>query len=124
MDVDGRVAVTGPPGRLVLDLEEIDRSRISEVGGKGAQLGELCRIAGVGVPDGFCVTTEAFRRVMAQVPSLEDRLDRLSGLGPDDRDAIRATSAEIRDAVAAAPLPDDLAAAITGVLARDRKSVV
>jgi phosphoenolpyruvate synthase/pyruvate phosphate dikinase len=118
VDVDSSVAMTVSLGRFVLDFEEIDRSRISDVGGKGAHLGELSRIAGVHVPAGFCVTTDAFRRVMAEVPSLEDRLDRLSRLDPDDRDAIGAISAEIRDAVAGFPVPDDLAAAITRSLAR------
>ncbi|MDN5918797.1 MAG: phosphoenolpyruvate synthase [Pseudonocardia sp.] len=118
MDVDSGVATAVSLGGFVLDLEEVDRSRIAEVGGKGAHLGELSRIAGVAVPAGFCVTTEAFRRVMAEVPAFEERLDRLSGLDPDDRDAIAAISAEIRDGIGGHPVPDDLAAAITRSLAR------
>ncbi|OZM78476.1 phosphoenolpyruvate synthase [Pseudonocardia sp. MH-G8] len=112
------MATTVPLGRLVLEFEEIDRSRIAGVGGKGAHLGELSRIAGVHVPAGFCVTTEAFGRVLAGLPSLEDRLERLSDLDPDDRDAIGAISAEIRDAIGGFPLPDDLATVITRSLAR------
>ena len=46
------------------------------------------------------------------MPSLEDRLDRLSGLDPDDRDAIAAVSAEIREAIGDHPVPADLAAVI------------
>ena len=46
----------------VLDLREIDQTQIALVGGKGASLGELSRIDGIHVPDGFCVTTNAFRR--------------------------------------------------------------
>ncbi|WP_081923697.1 rifamycin-inactivating phosphotransferase [Pseudonocardia halophobica] len=103
-------------GRPVLGFEQIDRGRIGLVGGKGAHLGELSRIEGVDVPPGFCVTTEAFRRVTARVPSFEDRLDRLSRLDPDDREAIAGLSAEIREVVAALPVPDDLVAAITGPL--------
>ncbi|MEV0084818.1 PEP/pyruvate-binding domain-containing protein [Saccharopolyspora sp. NPDC050642] len=97
-------------GRYVLDFQEIDQSQVAVVGGKGAHLGELSRIEGIHVPDGYCVTTDAFRRVMAAAPSLEDRLDRLSRLDPDDRDAISALSAEIRGAVEGIPIPDDLAA--------------
>src|SRR4051812_24464066 len=51
--------------RYVVGLEEVDGTQIALVGGKGAQLGELSRIAGVRVPPGFCVTTDAFRQVMA-----------------------------------------------------------
>jgi pyruvate,water dikinase len=50
----------------VLDLEEIDRTQVAAVGGKGASLGELMRIDGIDVPPGFCVTTDAYRRVVVQ----------------------------------------------------------
>ena len=104
-------------GRYVLGFEEIDATQVALVGGKGANLGELSRIDGIRVPAGFCVTTDAFRRVMAEVPSIDDRLDRLSRLEPDDREAIRTLSAEIRRTIEAIAIPDDLAAAITRSLA-------
>jgi len=102
----------------VLAFQEIDQTQIAVVGGKGAHLGELSRIEGLRVPAGFCVTTDAFRRIMAEAPSIDDRLDRLSRLEPDDRDAIRALSAEVRRTIEAVAIPDDLAAAITGSLAQ------
>ena len=67
-------------GEDVLDLGEIDRTQVAIAGGKGAQLGELARIEGVAVPVGFCVTTDAFRRVVANAPSMAEQLDRLSHL--------------------------------------------
>jgi hypothetical protein len=70
--------------------------QVAVVGGKGAHLGELSRIDGIRVPAGFCVTTDAFQRIMAEAPSIDDRLDQLSRLNPDDREAIRTLSAEIR----------------------------
>ena len=51
--------------RYVLGLEEIDKTQVALAGGKGAHLGELSRIEGVRVPAGFCVTTDAFRRICA-----------------------------------------------------------
>jgi rifampicin phosphotransferase len=104
--------------RYVLDFQEIDQAQVAVVGGKGAHLGELSRIEGVRVPAGFCVTTDAFRRIMAEAPSIGDRLDRLSRLEPDDREAIRALSAEVRRMIEAVAIPGDLAAVITGALAR------
>ena len=83
-------------GSYVLGLQEIDQTQVAVVGGKGAQLGELSRIEGIRVPAGFCVTTDAFRRVLADAPSIPDRLDRLSRLKPPDREAARTLSAEIR----------------------------
>jgi pyruvate,water dikinase len=105
-------------GCYVLGFQEIDQTQVAVVGGKGAHLGELSRIEGLRVPAGYCVTTDAFQRIIAEAPSIDDRLDRLSRLKPDDREAIRALSAEIRRTLEAIAIPDDLAAAITRPLAR------
>src|SRR5947199_5574977 len=96
-------------GRYVLGFQEIDQTQVAVVGGKGANLGELSRIAGLRVPAGFCVTMDAFQRIMAEAPSIDDRLDRLSRLNfkKDDREAIRALSAEIRRTIEAIAIPDD-----------------
>jgi len=105
-------------GCYVLGFQEIDRTQVAAVGGKGAHLGELSRIEGIRVPAGFCVTTDAFQRILAEAPSLDDQLDRLSRLKPDDREAIRALSAEIRRTIEGIAIPDDLTAAVTRALAR------
>lgn len=104
--------------QYVLDLQEADEKQIAVVGGKGAHLGALSRIEGIRVPGGFCVTTDAFRRIMAEAPSIDDRLDQLSRVNPDDREAIRTLSAQIRRTIEETVIPDDLAAAITHELAR------
>jgi pyruvate,water dikinase len=105
-------------GSHVLGFQEIDHTQVAVVGGKGAHLGELSRIEGLRVPAGFCVTTDAFERIMAEAPSMDDRLDRLSRLKPDEREAIRALSAEIRGTLEGIAIPDDLAAVITRQLAQ------
>jgi rifampicin phosphotransferase len=102
----------------VLGFQEIGQTQTALVGGKGAQLGELSRIEGVRVPAGFCVTTDAFRRIMAEAPSIDEQLDRLSRQNPGDREAIRTLSAEIRQTIDGIAIPDDLAQAITRALAR------
>jgi phosphoenolpyruvate synthase/pyruvate phosphate dikinase len=99
--------------RYVLDFQEIDRTQVALVGGKGARLGELSRIEGIRVPPGFCVTTDAFRRVLAETPSIDVRLDRLDRCQPDDREAIRALSADIRRNLEGMAIPEDLGLAIT-----------
>ncbi|MFE0593263.1 rifamycin-inactivating phosphotransferase [Micromonospora echinospora] len=103
--------------QYVWDLHRLDETQIAVVGGKGAHLGGLSRIEGVRVPAGFCVTTDAFRRILAEAPSIGDRLDELSRLSPDDRPAIRALSATIRRTIEGIVVPDDLAAAILRALA-------
>jgi pyruvate,water dikinase len=100
----------------VVPLKDVDRTQVALVGGKGANLGELSRIQGISVPDGFCVTTDAFRRVTAASPSFDESLDGLSRVKPEDRGAIEALSAEIRGTLEAVAVPEDVAAAITGAI--------
>lgn len=104
--------------QYVWDLHEADETQVAVVGGKGAHLGGLSGIEGIRVPGGFCVTTDAFRRIMAEAPSIDDRLDQLSRLNPDDREAVRTLSAEIRRTIEGTAIPGDLAAAITRALDR------
>jgi pyruvate,water dikinase len=104
--------------RYVLGFEQIDRTQIAVVGGKGAHLGELSRIEGIRVPAGFCVTTGAFQRIVADAPSIDGQLDRLARLEPDDRDAIRKDSAAIRGTIEATVIPDDVAEAIAAEIAQ------
>ena len=102
----------------VLGFHEIDRTQVALVGGKGAHLGELARIDGVRLPPGFCVTTIAWQRILANAPSLGERLVRLSHLQPDERGVVGALSAEIRHIIEGTPIPDDVAAAISSALVR------
>nr|WP_240973251.1 rifamycin-inactivating phosphotransferase [Nonomuraea sp. FMUSA5-5] len=102
----------------VMGFERIDSTNVADVGGKGANLGELSRLDGLRVPDGFCVTTDAFRRFMDEVPAIEARLDLLAGVKPDDHATIRTVSAGIRDLIEGAEIPDEVAAAIGEALDR------
>ena len=105
-------------GSDVLGFQDIDLTQVELVGGKGARLGEPSRVEGVRVPAGFCVTTDAFRRILAEAPSADDLLGRLSRLGPDDREAIRELSTAIRRTIEGVAVPDDLTTAISRELAR------
>ena len=104
-------------GSYVLGFQEIDETQVAVVGGKAAHLGELSRLEGISVPAGFCVTTDAFQRIVAEAPSIDERLDRLSRVNPGDRESIRAVSAGIRRTLERIAIPDDLAAEITRALA-------
>jgi pyruvate,water dikinase len=99
-------------------LPEIDRRQLALVGGKAANLGELSRFDGIQVPDGFCATTYAFDRVIAEVPSFDVRLNQLSHLAPDDHETIRALSAEIRRSIESVAITDDIAIAMREALTR------
>ena len=104
----------------VLDFQDIDRTQTAVVGGKGAALGELSRIEGIRVPPGFCVTTDAFRRVVGVNLSIDEELDQLSrlGAGEGEGEVINTLVAEIRRTIEEAVFPDDLATVITRSIAR------
>ena len=90
----------------VQNFREIDRTAVSIVGGKGASLGELWRLDDVDVPDGFCVTTDAYRTVLSELPRVDDLLERLAKAEPDD---IAALSTQIRTEIEECTIPGDIA---------------
>jgi len=103
---------------FVFDFQEIDKTMLHLVGGKGANLGELFKIEGIQVPEGFCISTEAFKRIIEETSSITESIDELSLLKIENRDKIAALSAEIRRGMEEAAIPQDIEEAITGYLAK------
>ena len=54
----------------VFGFQDIDKTKLNLVGGKGANLGELTKINGILVPEGFCVTTEAYKEIIEDNPTI------------------------------------------------------
>jgi rifampicin phosphotransferase len=100
----------------VLSFQEIDRTKLMMVGGKGANLGELSGIKGIPVPDGFCITTAAFKRIIDETPALHALLDQLSLLTVDQRDKIGTLCSVIRRIIEGVVIPADIRAAIASLL--------
>ncbi|MBC9933144.1 phosphoenolpyruvate synthase [Chitinophaga qingshengii] len=101
---------------FVLGFSEIDKTLAGLVGGKGANLGELRKIDGIRVPDGFCITTDAFRSIVKEIPAIDEWLDQLSGLKAEDRDQVARLSGEIRQAIASHVMPQGIREQITSRL--------
>ncbi len=80
----------------ILSFQEIDKTKLGIVGGKGLNLGELSKINGVRVPDGFCVTTEAYKKSINSNPELEVLFEKLAELNSNDRMKISEISRSIR----------------------------
>lgn len=102
----------------VIGFQEVDKTKLTVVGGKGANLGELARIEGVRVPDGFCVATEAFKRIMEETPALTELLAQLALLKVEEWAKISELSAEIRRAIEGSTIPADIQTEISRHLAR------
>ena len=92
----------------VLGFQEIDKTKIMVVGGKGANLGEISKVEGIPVPDGFCISTEAFKRIIGETPSINELLDQLSLLKVEDRNKISELSGEIRRLIEGITIPEDI----------------
>jgi pyruvate,water dikinase len=92
----------------VLRFQDIDKTQIMMVGGKGANLGEISKIEGIRVPNGFCISTEAFKRILAETPSIRELLDRLSLLKVGDRNKISDLSGEIRGIIERIAIPKEI----------------
>ena len=97
----------------VLGLQEINKTMTRLVGGKGANLGELSGIDGIRVPEGFCVTTEAYKKLIGQTPELNALLEQLSLLKSEDRERISEISGKIRNVIECAEITKEIDEAVT-----------
>src|SRR3954451_22852243 len=102
----------------VLGFQDVDKTKLMVVGGKGANLGELSKIEGIRVPDGFCISTEAFKRIIGETSSINELLDQLSLLNVEDRDKIGELSGEIRRVIEGIAIPQDIHEEIARLLSR------
>jgi phosphohistidine swiveling domain-containing protein len=97
---------------LVLPLHD-PQANLDTVGGKGASLSRM-RAAGLPVPDGFHVSTEAYRRFVRE-NDLQPQIEAaLRDIDPEKPATLTHASGRIREAFLDAPIPGDIASAIVG----------
>lgn len=109
-------------GSYVLDFSELDKTKAALAGGKGANLGELSRIEGIQVPEGFCVTTEAYKEITGSSKEFHSLLDRLAALTTDDKNEISETSAKIRSLIEQTAIPKHIENEIARRLKQPRET--
>src|SRR6185437_11389558 len=112
----GSTATAAPSGSSRADAVTFvvtlaDAADAGAVGGNAASLGELAR-AGVAVPPGFAVTTEAFTAAMTAVDADGALRAGIEALPAADVAEIARVAARFRAVVTGAPLPAGVAAAI------------
>lgn len=95
----------------MLYLNEIDRSHLPLVGGKGANLGEMTN-AGFPVPAGFCITTEAYNTFLRASSVMEEWLTQLDRLKADQVQDISNQGRLIRHHLESLTMPEDIKSAI------------
>ncbi len=96
-----------PAMRYISWFKDIGLADRPKVGGKGGSLGELHR-AGITVPPGFIVRTEAFEGFIDELERREPVRTRVEGLAADELKETGAVSRELRARIEDASLPVDL----------------
>ncbi|MGI2328939.1 phosphoenolpyruvate synthase [Planococcus sp. YIM B11945] len=91
--------------KYVLDFQEIESQDLPLVGGKGLNLAELVKIPRIRVPLGFCVTTEAFKKMLEHYPEINELLEHLAPLTAEDTEEIRELSQTIRETIEKTVIP-------------------
>lgn len=100
------------PTIYVLNFQSIDKSHLPAVGGKGANLGELTR-AGFPVPQGFCVTTAAYRQFIQSSREMKELFDQLDRVSHEQLEQIRILGQRIREHLTSLSMPNSVKSAIS-----------
>jgi len=97
--------------RFIRSFDSLTLDDIPLVGGKNASFGEMIRSLaplGVRVPDGFALTSDAYRALL-EGPGVRALLrDALASLDPKEVESLRACGAAARRALREAPLPAEM----------------
>jgi pyruvate, water dikinase len=98
-------------GIYVKPFREMSKKDSEEAGGKAANLSEMTQ-AGMNVPPGFCVTAGSLQHLI-DANGLQPKIDEIiASFDYEDYEGMEAKTAEIREMIAAAPIPADLLAEI------------
>jgi pyruvate, water dikinase len=99
----------------ILDFPEIRMGDVAQVGGKNASLGEMfsaLKPKGVGVLDGFAITTDAYWRLLKE-QGLREKLETIfANLDPENLEQLAPRGHEARTRILETPFPEVLRSAI------------
>ena len=97
--------------RYIKRFNEVGKSDIPLVGGKGANLGEMTQM-GLDVPPGFCVTSSAYNYFIDYTSLNETVKVLLERLDVDNPDSLTMVSEKLEKKVNDSKIPEDLEAEI------------
>src|SRR5690554_818837 len=102
--------------KLIYRFDELDNSKVKEVGGKNASLGEMFSqfgAKGIKIPDGFATSSEAYWKFIRE-NNIGDSLKEALGKLDEKAESLREIGSECRALVLKADIPDDVRKAILG----------
>ncbi len=97
--------------QYIIRFDDYTEAHHDRVGGKNASLGTMLH-AGLPVPPGFAVTTDAYATLRGHPDLVAFVDDAVGGLTEDDTEGLRRASGAVRERIEAVPVPDDVDTAI------------
>jgi len=97
--------------KLIAWFEEVNKTDIPLVGGKGANLGELTN-SGISVPPGFIVTSEAYFKFLESAKLSDIIRLHLSNLDINDSKKLQDVATIVKNKITESPMPENLVAQI------------
>lgn len=97
--------------RFIRFLDELGMEDVPAVGGKNASLGEMyrdLRPRGILVPNGFAITSEAYRLILEEAGAATRLHDILDDLDPSSVEDLERRGQQARDLVYGTPLPAEI----------------
>lgn len=108
--------------RFIKYFNEVDKSDVPSVGGKGANLGEMTQM-GLDVPPGFCVTSDAYEYFIDYTNLNEIVKILLERLDVDNSDSLTSVSDALKQKLNESKIPEDLEAEIRGAYREFSKNI-
>ncbi len=108
--------------KYIIDFNQIIKESIASVGGKGSNLGLLFQIADISVPDGFCITTKAYKQIVKTNDSLGILVNQLAALKIHEKSEIQGFGKKIRSLIENIEVPEEIASEISKGIERIGKT--
>ncbi len=109
-----------PPSDFCIPVHALGSDMVLAAGGKMANLGEIRNRLGLPVPDGFSITTRAFKRFLDHNVLAGKIAARLSATDSIALETINSMSSAVQDMIRGAEVPEDVQSAVRDALARLR----
>ncbi len=94
--------------KVIVWFNEVGKTDVASVGGKGANLGEMTQ-AKIPVPPGFIVTASAYFDFLKKANLTDEIRKVLQPLDPNDSKQLQDISARVKQIISDAPMPAELA---------------
>lgn len=108
---------------IVIPLSKVEPNTLTVVGGKVCHLAEIKNNLNLPVPEGFAITSYAFRRFI-QENAIDQKIQQLlNTVRVDDLEGLNRISSEIQSLITSAKLPDDMEDEIKSAVKKLKESL-